>query len=125
MLQLYFLPWKQTQDFKRICHVLCSYVTGYHLQLAKVFHMTTPKSKRQKQMSTSASVDPPSVHSPSVASCTSSIIPDAELECLYKELSGKPAILSLVPGFCNEYISQQVKRAPFPFYSLHFLMRRY
>ena len=36
MLQLYFLPWKQTQDFKRICHVLCSYVTGYQLQLASV-----------------------------------------------------------------------------------------
>ena len=39
MLQLYVLPWKQTQDFKRICHVLRSYVAGYHLQLAKVFHM--------------------------------------------------------------------------------------
>ena len=45
---------------------------------------------------------------------------DVELECLYNELSGKSAILSLVPGFCNEYISQHVKRAPFYFHSLHF-----
>ena len=77
----------------------------------------------------SAPVDPSSVHSPTVASGTLSITPeptDTELECLYKELPGKPAILSLVSGFCNEYmyISQQVKRAPFHFHSLHFLMRK-
>ena len=53
----------------------------------------------------SAPVDPSSVHSPTVASSTLSITPeptDAELECLYKELSGKPAILSLVS--CTQFL---------------------
>ena len=123
--------WRQTHDIVTASRVLtselCAWLPpsiGRNVKYATASDMdfTTPDSKRVRQHSlmTTPSIDKASATSSSSTSTTDpastsrksskKTLPqpptDAELENLYKELSqcGKPALLSLVPGYSEAYI---------------------
>ena len=76
---------------------------------------TTPAAKRQRM-----STEGVSARSSSAQETTPKPT-DAELKNLYKEISkgGKPVLLSVVPGFCNDYIPRCEKGVlPLPLISV-------
>ena len=66
-----------------------------------------PKQKRQKMLEQSSSTADISAVATTAKPKKGSKPSSDELECLYKKLSeaGKPALLSLVPGYCEAYTS--------------------
>ena len=73
-----------------------------------------PKQKRRKMLEQSSSIADISAVATTSKPKKGSKPSSDELECLYKNLSeaGKPALLSLVPGYCEAYTSQGILPKP-------------